>query len=119
MIFSPREWFKMRWLNELSYLFGGVFLVNAIPHFVSGVMGRPFQSPFAKPPGKGLSSSVVNVLWGAFNIAVGYALVFRVGSFDPRSTPDALALGLGGLLGGLMLARIFGPLHGGRTPDGA
>ena len=51
----------MDWLHDVSYLFGGAFLSNAIPHFVSGVMGRPFQSPFAKPPGKGLSSSTVNV----------------------------------------------------------
>ncbi|MEA2919090.1 MAG: hypothetical protein QOJ15_11171, partial [Bradyrhizobium sp.] len=44
----------MTWLYDLSYLFGGAFLTNAIPHFVSGVMGRPFQSPFASPPGEGL-----------------------------------------------------------------
>jgi hypothetical protein len=50
----------MQWLPLLSYFWGGVFLANAIPHFVSGMMGRPFQSPFAKPPGQGLSSSTVN-----------------------------------------------------------
>ena len=32
--------------------------------FFSGLMGRPVQCPFAKPPGEGLSSSTVNVLWG-------------------------------------------------------
>ena len=64
----------MTWLHDLSYLFGGAFLTNAIPHFVSGVMGRPFQSPFANPPGEGLSSSTINVLWGFFNLAVGYVL---------------------------------------------
>lgn len=61
----------MEWLHYLAYFGGGAFLTNAIPHFVSGVMGRPFQSPFAKPPGEGLSSSTVNVLWGAFNLAGG------------------------------------------------
>jgi len=60
----------------------GAVLTNAIPHLVSGVMGRPFQSPFAKPPGEGLSSSTVNVLWGFFNLAIGYLLVCRVGDFD-------------------------------------
>jgi hypothetical protein len=45
----------MEWLRCISYFFGGCFLSDAIPHFVSGVMGRPFQSPFAKPPGQGLS----------------------------------------------------------------
>jgi hypothetical protein len=47
----------MRWYHCVSYFFGGVFLANAIPHFVSGMMGRPFQSPFAKPPGMGGGAS--------------------------------------------------------------
>jgi hypothetical protein len=46
---------RMRRYHVISYFFGGGFLVNAIPHFVSGVTGRPFQSPFATPPGEGLS----------------------------------------------------------------
>jgi hypothetical protein len=82
-------------INYIAYFWGGAFLANAIPHFVSGMMGRAFQSPFAKPPGEGLSSSTVNVLWGAFNIAVGYALICRVGVFDLRSTGDVVAAGLG------------------------
>ena len=44
----------MTWYPLLSYVFGGAFLANAVPHLVSGMMGRPFQSPFAKPPGEGL-----------------------------------------------------------------
>ena len=82
----------MTWLHLISYFFGGSFLCNAIPHFVSGVMGRPFQSPFAKPPGEGLSTSTVNVLWGFFNLAVAYLLLCRVGDFDLRSTAHATAL---------------------------
>ncbi len=106
----------MNWLHSLSYFFGGAFLANAIPHFVQGISGHPFQSPFAKPPGKGLSSSTVNVLWGFFNLALGYLLVCRVGSFDLRSTLDAATLGLGVLIMGLLLARTFGELHGGNRP---
>jgi hypothetical protein len=106
----------MIWMHDLAYFGGGAFLTNAIPHFVSGVMGRPFQSPFAKPPGEGLSSSTVNVLWGFFNLAVGYLLVCRVGDFDLRSTDDAVALGAGILLFGLFTARLFGRLHGGNAP---
>ncbi len=106
----------MEWLDLLSYFAGGAVLTNAIPHFVSGVMGRPFQTPFARPPGEGLSSSTVNVLWGAFNLLVGWLLVYRVGSFDIRATADALALWLGAVLVGLMSARLFGRFHGGRTP---
>ena len=100
-------------VHILEWFFGGVFLANAVPHIGTGVCGRPFQSPFAKPPGKGLSSSTVNVLWGFFNLAVGYLLVFRVGDFDLRSTDHAIALGLGVLLFGLVTARLFGRFHGG------
>ena len=106
----------MTWLHLVSYFFGGIFLANAIPHFVSGMMGRPFQSPFAKPPGQGLSSSTVNVLWGFFNAVVGYFLVVRVGNFDLRSIRDVLALAVGALLISLFSARHFGQFHGGNSP---
>ena len=107
----------MNWHPLVSYFFGGIFLANAVPHLVSGMMGRPFQSPFAKPPGQGFSSSTVNVLWGFFNVLVGYLLVVRVGSFELRSTGDVLALGIGGLLISLQLARHFGKFNGGNTPE--
>jgi hypothetical protein len=107
----------MGWTHYVSYFFGGTFLANAVPHLVSGLMGRPFQSPFAKPPGKGLSSSTVNVLWGFFNLVVGYVLVCRVGSFDLRSTVDVAVLGLGVLSMSLMLGRNFGEFHGGNSPE--
>ena len=103
----------MPWLDLLSYFVGGAFLANAVPHFVSGVMGRPFQSPFAKRPGEGLSSAAVNVLWAYFNIVVGYVLVFRVGDFGSRDTSHIAALGLGSLPASLVLARQFGRVRGG------
>ena len=107
----------MTWLHLVSYFFGGIFLANAVPHFVSGIMGRPFQSPFATPPGKGLSSSTVNVLWGFFNTVAGYLLVVRVGNFDLRSISDVLALAVGVLLISLQSARHFGRFHGGNSPE--
>jgi hypothetical protein len=106
----------MNGLQLMAYFFGGAFLANAVPHLVSGMMGRAFQSPFAKPPGQGLSSSTVNVLWGAFNTVVGYVLICRVGQFDLRSTVDAATLGVGVLLISLMHARSFGRFHGGNSP---
>ena len=107
----------MNWSHLVSYFFGGMFLVNAIPHFVSGVMGRPFQSPFAKPPGQGLSSATVNVVWGFFNAVVAYLLLVRVGNFDLRSTTDVLAPAIGALLIGIPSSRHFGQFHGGNSPE--
>ena len=76
-----------------------------------------FPSPFARPPGRGASSSTVNVLWGAFNIAIGYVLVVRVGAFDPRRTSHILAAGAGAAAIALILARQFGQIHGGNLSD--
>ena len=103
----------MLWLHDLSYFFGGMFLANAIPHVVSGLMGRPFQSPFAKPPGEGLSSSTVNTLWGYFNVLIGYLLICRVGNFDLRATDSVAAAGLGAFLLSMLMARQFGRFNGG------
>ena len=75
---------KRLWNHYIAFFFSGMFFTNALPHLTAGSMGRPFQSPFAKPPGQGLSSALVNVLWGSFNVIVGYVLLFHVGSFDAR-----------------------------------
>jgi hypothetical protein len=106
----------MEWGHYLGYFGGGVFLTNAIPHFVSGVMGRPFQSPFATPRGEGLSTSTVNVIWGFANLVVAYFLICHVGDFDLRLVPDAVSLGLGMLAFGVVSARLFGRFHGGNNP---
>ncbi len=104
----------MPWYHYVAWFFAGAFLVNSVPHFTNGVSGRPFPTPFASPPGKGLSPSWVNVLWGLFNVLIGYLLLYRVGNFSLRSTPDVVVLGIGVLLMAVMLARTFAPLSAGR-----
>jgi hypothetical protein len=104
--------------NALVPLFGvllrGRIPANTLPHLGNGISGHAFQSPFASPPGVGLSSSLVNVMWGLFNLVVAYLLVCRVGSFNLRKTQHVLVLGAGILIMSLMLAHAFGPLHGGQ-----
>ena len=75
---------SMRWHHYIAVFFAGLFLSNTIPHFVSGIMGNSFPTPFANPPGVGLSSPVVNVLWGLFNFIIGYIL-FRVSRVNSRN----------------------------------
>ncbi len=103
----------MRWYHHLAYFFGGAFLANAVPHVVNGVSGHPFQSPFAHPPGEGLSSALVNVLWGFANLLVGYLLTAKVGRFDLRRWAHVLVAGAGALAMSVMLARAFGRFYGG------
>ncbi|MCX4162393.1 MULTISPECIES: hypothetical protein [Paraburkholderia] len=107
----------MNWHHLVSWFFGGAVLANAVPHLVSGLMGRQFQSPFATPRGEGFSSSTVNALWGFLNLIVGYLLVCRVGDFNLGDTVDVVPLGLGILVMSLFAARHFGRFNGGNTPE--
>ena len=86
-----------------------MFLANGVPHFVQGISGHRFQTPFASPPGVGESSPVVNVLWGFFNLAVGFALLFE---FAPTQGADVVlewaCFGLGALILAVFCAWHFG-----------
>ena len=84
----------MEWYLYVASFFSGIFLANAVPHFVQGVSGNKFPSPFAKPPGKGLSSPTVNVLWGLFNFLIGY-LLLGVGQVNFDDVPSLLVFFVG------------------------
>ena len=71
----------MEWYHFVAAFFSGSFLANAVPHFVHGISGDRFPTPFSKPPGKGLSSPTVNVVWALVNLLIGYFL-FRAGSIS-------------------------------------
>ena len=73
----------MKWYNFVACFFAGMFLANVVPHFIHGISGAAFPTPFAHPPGKGLSSPTVNVLWGLLNLVLGYVL-FRAGKISPE-----------------------------------
>ena len=102
-----------RWYHYVAYFFGGAFLANFIPHFVQGVSGNALQSPFASPPGEGLSSSTVNTAWGLLNLLIAYLLLVRVGRFEIRRWAHVGVFAAGLVLMALMLARAFGRFHGG------
>jgi len=75
----------VNWYDYIACFFAGALLANAVPHFVHGISGDWFPTPFASPPGKGLSSPTVNVTWALFNLAVGYIL-FRIGKVSTGSS---------------------------------
>ena len=101
----------MEWYAYLAYLFAGMFLTNGVPHFVEGITGRRFQSPFASPPGVGESPPLVNVIWGLANFFAGYALVFGVGDFTFGLTRASLMVGIGAFVAAVFLAVYFGRIR--------
>ena len=98
----------MAWYIYLAYFFAGVFLANGVPHFVNGISGKKFQSPFASPPGVGESSPLVNVIWGLINFVIGYVLIYGIGNFVGGFSLPVLMLFLGALLTAVGLALHFG-----------
>lgn len=92
-------------MEFVYHFFAGAFLCNCLPHLVAGLQGVPFPSPFAKPPGAGNSSPLVNVLWGFFNLVVG--LVFL--SLAPFTIKLSLSLLV--FLAGFLAIAIFSAVH--------
>ncbi len=107
----------MPWYDYVAFFFAGVFFANGIPHFVSGIQGKPFQTPFANPPAKGLSTAKVNVVWGFVNFIIAYTLITRIGAFNIQRPCDMAIFGLGVLFISVTLSQLFGKFHGGNAID--
>lgn len=95
----------------LAYFITGCLFINGVPHFVQGISGNSFQSPFAKPPGVGESSPLVNVLWGASNFVAGYALLAYVGFFALGINLPTFIFLSGALITAVGLALHFGKVR--------
>jgi hypothetical protein len=103
---------NLPWYIYLLQFVSGLFLANGVPHFVQGISGHRFQTPFAAPRGVGESSPLVNVLWGFANLAIGFALLW---AFAPKGSEVAfewVLVGLGVLVAAVFLATHFGRVRG-------
>ena len=96
----------LRWYHYIAAFFAGGFLTNMVPHFVNGVSGNAFPTPFANPPGKGLSSPFTNVLWALANLLVGY-LLFRVSKVNGKNKASLLVFFIGVLWISIMSSIVF------------
>ena len=96
----------MKWYHYIACFFAGAFLANTVPHLIHGISGDRFPSPFSNPPGKGLSSPTVNVLWALFNLLVGY-LLFRAGKISKGNLPALIIFFAGIIAMSVMLSIAF------------
>jgi hypothetical protein len=106
IIYEPVNPEFVKWYHYIATFFAGAFLTNTVPHFIHGISGDPFPTPFSNPPGQGLSSPTVNVLWACFNMLVGY-LLLRVSRTSPRNKLSMLVLFLGILGMSIQLSIVF------------
>ncbi len=96
----------MKWYNYVACFFAGMFIANTVPHFIHGVSGDSFPTPFANPPGKGLSSPTVNVLWGLLNLVIGY-LLYKAGKITSSNKLTILVFFIGIVTMSVMLSIAF------------
>jgi hypothetical protein len=107
----------MPWSTAAACFFGGLFLANFFPHFIAGMSGARFYTPFAKPPFRGLSSPIVNVLYALLNLGIAYALLVVVASLELQRMPHFAFAAAGFGLGSLFIARSVTKLKGGAQPS--
>lgn len=91
----------MEWYQYIQIFFSGAFLANFVPHFVHGISGNKFPTPFAKPRGRGLSSTTLNVVWALANLVIGYLL------FSPEQINKAHPLSLTVFLAGITTISLY------------
>jgi hypothetical protein len=100
----------MEWYQYLAAFFSGAFLANTVPHFVKGISGDKFPTPFAKPPGKGLSSATTNMVWSLVNLLIGYLLLGK-GTVNNEHPVALITCFVGIAVMGIMLSIRFQGKH--------
>ena len=102
----------MNWYLYLAYFLGGAFLANALPHLLAAIARRPFPTPFASPPFKGLSSPMVNLGWALANLAIAYFLLLGVWTIDLRKWSHPAAVLAGFVVMTIQVARSIRRIRG-------
>jgi hypothetical protein len=61
-------------MNYLLLFLSGLFFANSIPHFVNGISGKEFATPFIHRFFKNIPSPLFNVIWGLANICLAFSI---------------------------------------------
>jgi len=96
----------MKWYHYIACFFAGLFIANMVPHFIHGVSGDVFPTPFSSPAGKGPSSPTINVFWALFNLIIGY-LLMRAGKVSNQRVMSLIFFFLGIVIMSWMLSVAF------------
>lgn len=102
-----KEKLKIKWYHYLMAFFAGIFFVNMLPHYIHGITGKEFPTPFADPPGVGLSSPAMNVVWAVINFFIGIGL-FYFGKLGSREKSLWIPGVAGAVIMSFYVAHYFG-----------
>lgn len=107
---QPGNHLNTKWYHYVLAFFAGIFAVNVLPHYFHGISGEQFPSPFANPPGRGLSGPELNILWATINVAVSFS-IFYFAKIARRKKQIWIAVVSGGIFMSFYLANYFGKLQ--------
>ena len=86
------------WQVYVYSFLAGLVGANGLPHFIKGITGHKYQTPFGRP-----SSAVVNVVWGWVNFVVAMLLIY-FGHVHAHLLRAFALVSIGALLMSLLLA---------------
>ncbi|WP_298914793.1 hypothetical protein [uncultured Algimonas sp.] len=80
-------------METVAFFVIGALIANSLPHIINGASGRRFPTPFARPPGRGPSSPIVNAAWGIANLYAAAAL-YHLGVEVDRAAGERIPMGV-------------------------
>jgi len=87
------------------YFISGLFAANGVPHFIKGITGQQYQTPFGQPSG-----AFANVVWGSASFVIAWLLWHYVGLHRSlnHTVRYEIAFGVGVFVMALLLASLAG-----------
>lgn len=94
-------------MTYLPWFFSGLFCANGIPHFVNGISGKDFHTPFFyRRFVKRIPSPLFNTIWGLLNFLLALYLA-PVKGWPEFGSEAGWAWGAGFAFAALGLALLF------------
>lgn len=90
------------WQLYVYSFVAGLFGANGVPHFIKGITGQKFQTPFGTD-----SSALLNVVWGWLNFVLA-AMLLYFGNIHPHLLRAFSLTAIGALLMALLLSYHWG-----------
>jgi hypothetical protein len=86
------------------YFLAGAIVAGGTPHFLKGLMGEEFPSPFGRP-----SSATINFLWGTLSLFVAWCLWHYAGLHRDlaHTVRYEFAFGLGLVVIGTIVSNVW------------
>lgn len=92
----------MSYWAYVLFIVAGIFAANGVPHFVKGITGEKFRTPFGVS-----SSAMINVVWGSVNFAVSAIILHYLAIDNHHVIRESVLFAAGAFVIALLLANTW------------